>query len=310
MQCIYQQLLTQGIPLKIIVHKTSFIAALRNVMTLAGAKIVLTDTSSLYAELPISKDTQIIQCWHAGGAYKHVGFDAKRSYKDEKAEELRIAKNLKHISYFITSSPLVSDIYAKAFRLDQKQIKCLGIPRTDIFYTLPKRETETNNIRVLYAPTFRDHGEGRFMPDLKSLKILHEKFGGSFTWTYRSHPTTEQSVPDGFINVSNKPYAETLASTDILITDYSSIFFDFLYFNKPILFYIPDYEEYIKSNRNLYFHPAELFPDTTCYEITSLIAKIRKYSQCSVDYSSIWKMYMSACDGRSTQKISDFISSL
>lgn len=310
MQLIYQQCLDENIPVENIYMQPSFCKTLLNIISLAGAKILFTDVATPYPYLPIRKETQVIQCWHAGGAYKHMGFDAKIPGKNENTEELRIARNVKNISYFMTSSPFVSDICSTAFKLSTDQIKCLGVPRTDILHTLPKRKADMSRFCILYAPTYRTHKKERIVPNLLDFKLLQKELGDTFTLAYRSHPTSPCTIPEGSVNFSNKPYIQALAEADMLITDYSSIFFDFLYFNRPILFFIPDYTDYIAHDKKLYFHPADLFADTTCYQIDELISKIKKYLTEPVDYTDIWGRYMSACDGQSTKKIIHFTKQL
>lgn len=283
-----------------------------NLRILSRAKILVIDASSPAIIVPISKRTILINCWHALGAYKKVGFDAKIKGRDVIQEEKRIARIHRSISFFITSSPYTSRIYAKAFKLKGSQVKSYGVPRTDPI--ISNKHIDPINLTILYAPTYRTKNGKRFMPDMPdALKIKDIAFRRNINvkLCFRSHPTVPNHLSmDLWEDWSSLPQLEALEKTSLLITDYSSIFFDFLPFGRPILFYVPDYDEYIKYERGLYFSPYDLFPDTTCSDNKELIEKIFKHLGTKKNYSNIVDRYMSSCDGASTRRICDFILQL
>lgn len=282
---------------------------------LAQARVLVIDASSPAARFGLHHKTCLIHCWHAGGAYKKIAFDAKRkNYKDEN-EENRIKRIHRCISYFVCSSVETAHIYAKAFRLASHQMLTFGLPRLDVPMKEPIPEPPFN-YTILFAPTYRTQEKNSRhlppMPDAVSLRsVLEKQLGESVRLVFRGHPTAPVLADlTGWENWSDMPQSEALKRASVLITDYSSIIFDFLPFNRPIVFYVPDIDEYQYYERELYFSPYDVFPQTTCADLHNLIRILAECRYMKVDYDEFWKKHMSACDGKSTQRLCAFIQEI
>ena len=279
--------------------------------TLARARVLVIDASSPAAQVKLNKKTCLIHCWHACGAFKKNGFDAKRKYVSDKKEEKRIKRIHRDISYFVCTSEHTAEIYAKAFRLSHEKMLVMGSPRLDACMQ-KKKVSSPECLTVLYAPTYRTCKKNtRILPhtlDMEQLqKEAGKRWGSGIRLAFRGHPTLSVSVPPGWEDWSSRLLDEALAETSILITDYSSVFFDFLPYRRPIVFFVPDIEEYQKTERELYFSPYDEFPETTCKDMEQLIHVITAYKDKEMDYSRFWDAYMSACDGHSAERICAFI---
>lgn len=280
---------------------------------LAQAHVLVIDAESPAARIKIHHNTCLIHCWHACGAYKKIGFDAKRKNYDDISEEKRIKRIHRDISWFVCTSDETAKIYANAFRIPLEKFLIFGSPRLDELiqqkkYSIPSQYT------ILYAPTYRTYKNKRYLPKLPDAKVLREtltsKLGVNVRLAFRGHPTTPLPKDyNGWENWSNFDQNYALSHTSVLITDYSSIFFDFLLFNRPIVFYVPDLKKYIKNERELYFSPYKIFPSTTCSQENELIIMLYKCYNIKIDYKEIWKKYMSACDGNSSEHLCSFIAS-
>lgn len=310
-----QVLSRKNIPFIKIAQKQLTIHPYRTLIALARAKVLVIDAASPAAYVRLHKNTCLIHCWHAGGAYKKVAFDAKRKNCDDSNEEKRIRRIHRGISWFICTSKATAEIYSKAFRLPLERMLIFGSPRLDTIIqcaATPSPATYT----VLYAPTYRTKNKNiRYIPKLPDGNALRGKIisqlGENVKLAFRGHPTAP--IPDelrGWENWSHIPQHEALCRASVLITDYSSVFFDFLPFNRPIVFYVPDLNEYINYERGLYFSPYDLFSKTTCTNEQNLINILIQCRNMKVDYSDIWGKYMSACDGRASERISDFIQNI
>lgn len=283
----------------------------RAFITFAKARVLVVDAAPPSAYVKLSRNSTLIYCWHACGAYKKVGFDAKRRDRSDASEERRIQRIHGKIDYFVCSSEEVDRILAKAFRLPQEKMLVFGSPRLDTVIReadFPTPPTYT----VLYAPTYRTHAGKRHLPTVPEANILRKslrsRLGEDVRLVFRGHPTAP--VPDdlrGWEDWSNLPQQEALRKASVLITDYSSIFFDYLPFNRPIIFYVPDFEDYQIHERGLYFSPYDLFPETTCADEDGLLRLLENYHCMAVDYKPIWQKYMSACDGNATERLCAFI---
>lgn len=281
------------------------------VSLIAQAKVLLIDATPQCLRFPYNKEkTKIIQCWHAGGAYKKVGFDA-RVLQEKKKNEIQFIRN---ISYFVCSSKEVARLYEHAFGLTSEKALLFGLPRLDDF--VKREHPKPQILTILYAPTFRKYGqEKRYLKSVPKASLIKEHvechLGCEVRLAYRSHPTTRHLTDlNGWEDWSDLPETEALESTSILITDYSSIFFDFLFLNRPIIFYVPDYKEYIRDERGLYFSPFDAFSETCCDSMESLLEKIVIYSQKSVKYTMLWDKYMGSTKGYSSDQLYSFISKL
>ena len=154
-----------------------------------------------------------------------------------------------------------------------------GSPRNDIFFD--KDDCVNLKVRsalgvkreeriVLYAPTFRQSVDSFLAYDVDSIlfrRCLEKKFGGSWRFLVRLHPNLineenatriRRMYPEA-IDVSRYPdMQELLFAADVLVTDYSSSMFDYMYTGRPCFLYVKDYACY---DRGFYFNFSELpFP--------------------------------------------------
>ena len=284
----------------------------KSLIILARARVLVIDAASPAARVKIHRNTYLIHCWHACGAYKKIGFDAKRKNYIDVSEEKRIKRIHRGISWFVCTSEETAKIYAKSLRLPMERMLIFGSPRLDEIIQ-NKNIVEPKTYTILYAPTYRTYGKNtRYHPKLPDakvlLKALTSQLGEKIKLAFRGHPTTP--LPEnfnGWENWSGISQCDALSRTSVLITDYSSIFFDFLIYNRPIVFYIPDYYDYQKNERELYFSPYDYFSKTTCVNEDELIQVLIKSRTIKINYNIIWKKFMSACDGHSSNRICSFI---
>ena len=291
---------------------------IRSIYKIARAKVLVLDASSPAARLRISRNTFLINCWHACGAYKKIAFDAKRKGCNEEVEEKRIARVHSSISYLICSSEYVADIYAKAFRMQKARVLALGIPRTDELVQQSACNDHCQHapypFTLLFAPTFRTQNDTRTLPsppDAHALgTVLRELGYNDYVLAYRAHPTCSCTETNGWEDWSDLPLLDAMQRTSVLITDYSSIFFDFLFFKRPIIFYVPDLEIYQNTERELYFSPQSAFPESTCTDLNSLQRVLRSVCTHTSTKQEFFKKYMNSCDGHSTERVCKLILSL
>ena len=222
---------------------------------------------NLYPPYKPKKNQIYTQLWH-GIPLKKIGMDIDKDISDKKIW----IKDSHNWNYFISNHEVYNSIYEKAFSINKEKIISLGIPRNDIFNNDILKERAYKNIRnalgdiinnkkiILYAPTFRDDeykdGNCKINIDFKKFNM---ELGEDYLLILKVHPNVAKmldikDLPSNVINASNyNDIQELLTITDILITDYSSVFFDFSLTGKPILFYCYDLEKYEKELRGFYF---------------------------------------------------------
>src|SRR5690606_28064040 len=174
----------------------------------------------------------------------------------------RVGNAVKNWDYLISPSPYATKAFKSAFRFNKKILE-VGYPRNDIFYKEERHQlakTVKNKLHIpknkkviLYAPTFRDNQtlqKNKFYFDINlDMHKMKEKLGEDYVLLLRMHVIVKNKIEidetlQSFVyDVSNYPdIQELLLITDILITDYSSVMFDFANTEKPMLFYTYDLE--------------------------------------------------------------------
>ncbi len=213
-----------------------------------------------------------IQTWH--GSY-----GGKKSEKDvEDRLELAYVKLAKMDSkladIFLSNSHLMTEHYHRTYWYEGEVLEC-GFPRNDILVNntetkrkeiLEKLNIDQDEKIVLYAPTFRDdHNCDVLNLDMNRLRdALENRFPAPWKILRRLHPNLihqekEKITIPNVLDVTSYPdMQELLLIADVLITDYSSSYLDFILMKKPVFFYMPDYSTYVKD-RDFHFDLTKIF---------------------------------------------------
>ena len=214
-----------------------------------------------------------LQTWH-GTALKRLGYDIKK--KRNLFQRIVIPDvfefDVRNTDIMISGSRFMTNVFRDSFQYNGKIIET-GTPRNDIFFgnhpEIRERICQMYGIDpqkqiILYAPTFRSNGSFEFYDlDAESLQeAWRNKTGKECVFMVRLHPNLmhrSQEMTALFphaVNVSSYPdMQELLYATDLLVTDYSSSMFDYMYTYRPVLLYMRDYETY---DRGYYFELEEL----------------------------------------------------
>ena len=228
-----------------------------------------------------------MQLWH-GTALKKIEADAPSlgtSYMKS------VIPDSEKIDYFISGSDFMTRIYKSAFWYNGEVYET-GMPRNDIFFmSLPGLVDKVKNFLhinsneniVLYAPTFRNDKDSFECYDISTellMTSIRKKFGGKWKLLVRLHPALvkehnleriEKMFPNAIDASAYPDIQELLYAADILITDYSSSMFDYMYSNKPCFLYVKDKDTY---DRGFYINIDDLpFPKIISNEyLESVIA--------------------------------------
>ena len=230
----------------------------------------------------------------------------------------------------IASSIKVKGYFHSAF--GTKLIEVTGYPRNDVIVNsnlyskyLEFEQDIIDSIStkksILYAPTFRDTNRvDRKTPiEWKLLNNLLEKY--STTFLIKLHRQDDSMLmEENYSNIrildNDSDIYPLFAKVDLLITDYSSIFFDFLLTDKPVLFYPYDKDNYLSKDRCMYDDYDTVTPGHKVYNFEELYEKIELFlkhpsalSKSDLDYNIIKKMYNKYSDCDSSKRTYQFISS-
>lgn len=238
------------------------------------------------------RENQIyVNTWHGTGPFKKVNLALCPNDLQKKKE---LEKLYKDTDLFISNSLDNTEMFRESFCYDGEIIEC-GSPRNDILFypdDIKKKvyeyfEIDQDMAIVLYAPTYRDGINNSFAHydiDMKSvLESLEKRFGGKYILMYKfhhmlvNHPFCINYYDDGINATSYLDTQELIAAADVLITDYSSIMWDFSLMKKPVFLYMNDENEY-ENEHGFYSSPKE-WPYMKGHSSQELCDLIERYDE-------------------------------
>lgn len=273
--------------------------------------------------LPVSscrkrRGTRVIQLWHGSGAFKKFGYDA-----GDDIPAMYRGNVYRNYDIVTVSSEYCVQYFKSAMQItDNSVVRPLGVSCTDRIYDGEFVDSCRDRFRyeypdavgkkvVLWAPSFRGNAG---MADA----------GGSFEIMGREQIKALGANQDLYIIESLHPHLmkgksvamtteELMMCADVMITDYSSVFFEYLLLNRPIVFFAPDYEDY-SDKRGYYLDYGEL-PGIIVKGKASLKAAVREAVYNDTEdmkkkRREFRERYMSACDGNATDRIMDCICNI
>lgn len=291
----------------------------------ASAKFWVTN-SRLPRELQPKKEQEYIQCWH-GTPLKRLGYDLTH-YVEKNGSLKEVQDNYLEETKRVTHMPSPSAFYtekiASAFHLKEEgkeQVLLeLGYPRNDALVSGGKEDRE--KIRrelglpegkkvILYAPTWRENqhrpGEGYQFALPVEFTRWQEVLGDEYVVLFRAHYFISNSFDfeafRGFVyDVSQLDDINPLyLAADVLITDYSSVFFDFANLKRPVLFFMYDYEQYKHEMRDFYFDihilPGPVLKDQeeVLKTLKNLPEVVDKYEKKYVKFNEVFNPHQERC---------------
>lgn len=290
--------------------------------------VLLNETCNLFGAFKLREDTKLIQTWHACGAFKKWGRSvADLSFGENSIEMDRYPAHTNY-SLCTVSSPECVWAYREAFglELDDHAVQPIGVSRTDFYFNEGNRQRAAEEIRrlcpetggrkiILYAPTFRGDADKAYIPQKLDITKLKENFGGEYILIIKQHGFVKKGwdIPpdcrDFAFDLSGKTSIENLLITaDICITDYSSLIFEFSLMEKPMIFYAFDLEDYYDSRGFYYSYDRTFLPGEIARDNDGLIELIKSAENDSGEKARAFRdRFMSACDGKSTERIVNFI---
>lgn len=231
----------------------------------------------------------LINLWH-GVPLKKIMYDDDYNVEDKKLVRrfLKwIVKKPYEKDYVVSTSDTISQIYRSAFRKNGDHILQLGQPRNDCFFNGYYKKRKYANIAYdklsVYLPTHRKEGKETIdlesIFDLNQLNDLCKKHNCLFLIKKHFYHKNEAIDLSSFSNIidctcTSLDTQELMYNADLLITDYSSCYIDYLLLNRPVIFYNYDYEHYLLNDREMYFQYEDVTPGPKAHNFTELIESL------------------------------------
>ncbi len=273
------------------------------------------------------KHTVYVQTWH-GTPLKKLALDMNEVHMPGTNTE-KYKKNFTKESakwdFLLSPNAYSTEIFRRAFNFHKTIIES-GYPRNDYLYNYNREDVEKIKKQlnlpldkkvILYAPTWRDnqfYQVGKYKFNLRlDLDLMKEKLGEEYILLLRMHYLVAESLDlsryEGFaFDVSKvQDIRELYVISDMLITDYSSVFFDYANLKRPMLFYVYDIGEYRDVLRGFYFDIEKEAPGPLVYSTEEIVKKILQWKEQGFPLpASFQRFYEKFCyldDGKATERV-------
>lgn len=255
----------------------------------------------------------------------------KKTFNSSLTPFLRIVNPsfFKRPDFILSSSEAVNKIFSSAFRVDIKNCLQFGYPRCDHFFlsadevtkiimekspTLISMLRKMKNYRTvfIYMPTFRENGSNNVTEVLNLAKLNELMEDNDSLFIIKLHPNLDFDLNITYSNIQVMKSSEDvyllLPFCDVLITDYSSVFFDYMLLNRRIIFYAYDIDHYMRDERGFYFDYEELAKKigSLATNQDELFAALFKNDN-KADSEKILKYFWNSYNGNSSDAIAKFL---
>lgn len=299
--------------------------SLKWVIYMGRAEYWITNTR-LPLWIPKPKDTIYLQTWH-GTPLKKLGIDIediKMPGTTTESYKRNFTAEAEKWDYLISPNDYSTQIFKRAFQF-QGQVIESGYPRNDVLFSneiskvnlQKKLKLPSSKKIILYAPTWRDnqyYTKGKYKLNLElDLEALKREFSENFIIILRTHYLITEHLDLSKYNdfvydfSSYSDISDLYLVSDILITDYSSVFFDYANLRRPILFFVYDLEEYRDEVRGFYFNLEECAPGPLLETNEQLINAIKSTSVGTFvpdqKYESFINTFCSLEDGYAVERV-------
>jgi len=276
-----------------------------------------------------------VNLWH-GTPLKKIEFDIKNGplkglYDGSALSYVQHPELYIKPDYMVSSSTFFAEnAFCSAFRIQKSRCLNYGYPRNDILFNnkiellmhieneMPKLYNTISGGHqyrtiYLYLPTWRDSGSNLVEDsgiDFQALNTKMEQLNSLFLLKF--HPATHINIDiTRFSNImlinNNTDLYKLIPLTDVLVTDYSSVYFDYLLLNKRIIFFPFDYDEYIE-HRELYFNYDEITPGIIVHTFEELLLNLDKQYLDTEKYTNIRNKAWNYLDNNSSSRIVNYFA--
>lgn len=215
------------------------------------------------------------------------------------------------IDYIISYSNLYTYIMSSVFKIDINKFISTGMPRNDFLINIEARNLLSQMIKrdlinkqvIMYVPTFRKRMDknvregSNVVSDIQDLEVIDKYMGDHNSYfLVKKHPVEgDLATETNFENIfflsdedfqqMDIDFYEVLGGSDLLITDYSSVYFDYLLLDKPLIFWTKDQEMYEEKRGFLFEHVDKMMPGPNVKTVEELINVLDKFMKDTTWYS-------------------------
>ena len=252
--------------------------------------VFVDDYVPIFGFLDLNERTKLIQVWHAGEGFKAVGY----CRFGKEGTPFPVGSCHKKYDYVVTGSEHLVHIFEEVFGIPESVFLPLGMARLDGFLDQTRIEDFRSSFYkdhpdfagkklILFAPTYRGSGQKTAFYDYDQLNMeeIYDFCGDQYIWAFKMHPFINElpPIPDEFksrivvldrdANINDLYYV-----TDLLITDYSSNYFEYALLERPVLFFTYDREIY-ELTRGVHRSVRDSAPGKVCDSFEDMMTALR-----------------------------------
>lgn len=268
-----------------------------------------------------------LETWH-GTPLKRLVFDQEEVTSASPKYKQQFYRQRKDWDFLVSANPFSTKTFRSCFLYEGEMLE-YGYPRNDILYW-PNKDEIAQQLKeklgipkdkktILYAPTWRDdqhYGSGQYKFELAlDLKLMKERLQDDYVVLLRTHHYISDHIDvsglgDFVINLSSyDDISEIYLISDICITDYSSVFFDYANLKRPILFYTYDFDKYKNQLRGFYIDMNMEVPGPLLYTSEQVVQAIEDIDEITEEYKERYdQFYDRFCcydDGHASEHVAE-----
>ncbi|MFR7590271.1 MAG: CDP-glycerol glycerophosphotransferase family protein [Longibaculum sp.] len=284
-----------------------FLNCMKQLYFIHTSKIVILHDNNYVVSHFKREGVTVLQVWHACGAIKKFGNVIKRQYP------------IANYDYVLATSSYWQKPYSEAFSVLPEHVLPIGMPRTDELFDeewLKKSQDYLYNKYphllgkkiILYAPTFRGNIYKGFEAIPFDAKRILNQLDDDYVILYKFHPLMGDYHLENDSRIINMNHEDThvlFSISDYLISDYSSIVFDYMILKKPLLFFVPDLQEY-SQDLGVFVNLHDL-GCPVCFHEDEVANSIIYEKTTNQDYQKLKDIFFDKQDGFSTKRVVDFM---
>lgn len=293
--------------------------------------ILLDDFCRFTSYIRVRKNQKLVQLWHGPGAYKKFGHSRAKVGGD--LTNATIHPGYKRYTNATVSGEDIRWCYAEAFNISIDKVKATGFPRTDMFFDKKVMNEKIKKMHekypfmkgkkvILFAPTYRGTkvSDADYDFDKLDLDKIYKALNKDYIFILKWHPALYNNLAAGrkegpdfskykdfYYDLSDeRDINDLILVSDVLVTDYSSVIFDWAFLDKPIVYFVYDKDDYA-TDRGLYFPFEDYVFGDIAETDDELIKSIKKENLAEEKREKFKEKFLSACDGKSTKKTYEWI---
>lgn len=267
--------------------------------------------------------THVVQLWHANGAIKTFGWEELTTSQRSAADKRRFQKVYDQFDEYLVGSKKMAQVFAQSYHVPQTRMNVIGYPRTDQLFNKSWQLQVSQKIKtqypcligkelILYTPTYREDKTGKPTMNLpEDFKQFVNQLSDNQRLIIKLHPHVkaaekqlkQQLNSDKVIWIDDFSTNDLLLVADRLITDYSSVIFDYslLPNAKQILFYCYDYDQYAQQV-GIQADFKSWIPGKMVTTTAELINEVQQPLEAT-DFTQFNQLWNTANDGHATERV-------